>query len=255
MKTSVIIPTYNRADVVSRSVTLSLTNCGLSREQIELIWIDDCSPSDDVHKVMHNLKPDISIFKNKNEGTIKTKNQGMILATGERICVMDSDFQMSDNWLKIANDIMDKIPKIKVIAMSDLNRDRWQAEAFEMEGYHFNHMLVNLVTGVFLIDREVLDTVGYLDEDFIFYGGNDGEWTMRIRKAGFLIVYSSLIHGHHLGYPGEPGDNREKKQANLDINRKLSNTKGNSPTVYHNPFILKDHSNLIDQKIRGINES
>lgn len=49
-----------------------------------------------------------------------------------------------------------------------------------------------------VVRREVIDTVGGLDEDFFMYG-EDEEWCARIHAAGWRVVYypdATIIHIH-----------------------------------------------------------
>jgi len=82
MKFSIIVPTYNRSNIISKCIPNAILRCGFPRDKIELIWVDDSSTDKEVEYVMRDLKPDISIIKSKNEGTLKTKNRGMLMSSG-----------------------------------------------------------------------------------------------------------------------------------------------------------------------------
>jgi len=71
---------------------------------------------------------------------------------------------------------------------------------------HFNEVVqtgsrdpenVTFITGAaILIPRQVIETCGVLDEDF-FLGGEDYEFSHRVRKAGFNLNYSPAAHIWH----------------------------------------------------------
>ena len=65
---------------------------------------------------------------------------------------------------------------------------------------------MDAISGSFMmIRREVLDKVGYLDEDFFMYG-EDLDWCYRIKQAGWKIYYvpdTQIIH-----FKGESSRNR-----------------------------------------------
>ena len=58
---------------------------------------------------------------------------------------------------------------------------------------------VDVVAGCsMVVRREVIDSVGGLDEDFFMYG-EDEEWCSRIKRAGWLIIYfpgAVIVHIH-----------------------------------------------------------
>jgi len=228
----------------------SINNCGLSRDQYQLIWIDDGSNELEVNRVMSGLKPDISIIKTANEGTVKTKNIGLLLAGGQYIAMIDSDFKMMNNWLSIADECLSKIKTPIILCMSDLFRSNWESHDIIIDGITFKEMGVNMATGAFIMHREVLDTVGFLDEDFGFYGLNDSEWTARVRKAGYKVVYLSDLSGHHMGQIGEVDDQRERKQKSMSYNREVLDEKLALNRIYYCPFLAEDVNKIIDNYIQ-----
>lgn len=58
---------------------------------------------------------------------------------------------------------------------------------------------VGMVGGAFLMARrEAVEQVGMLDESFFFYG-EDTDWCLRFRKAGWRLLYVSSVHVIHHG--------------------------------------------------------
>lgn len=49
------------------------------------------------------------------------------------------------------------------------------------------------------IPRRILKVVGYLDERFIYYGGDDSDYSLRCLKNGFPLVISSAFVHHRTG--------------------------------------------------------
>lgn len=90
---SVIIPTYNRAHVLGRSIQSVLNQ---TYQDFELIVVDDGS-SDNTEEVVRNFN-DIRIKyirHDKNRGVSAARNTGIKAAQGEYIAFNDSD----DEWL------------------------------------------------------------------------------------------------------------------------------------------------------------
>src|SRR5215212_7819134 len=91
MKVSIIIPTYNRCDLVGRAVASALaqTNCA-----IDIIVVDDGS-TDSTREEMeriaqHSAFPMRYIWK-PNGGCASARNVGLREATGDAFIFLDSD--------------------------------------------------------------------------------------------------------------------------------------------------------------------
>lgn len=88
---SVIIPTYNRAHLVERSIQSVLSQ---TMPAGEIIVIDDGS-TDTTHSVLSTYQDHISIIRiPHNNGVSHARNQGIAHATKEWIMLLDSD----DEW-------------------------------------------------------------------------------------------------------------------------------------------------------------
>lgn len=94
MTISVIIPTYNRAATIRRSIMSVL---GQTIEELELIVVDDCS-TDDTAQIVRSI-PDKRlkyVCLEKNSGACVARNRGIELAEGDLIAFQDSD----DEWVR-----------------------------------------------------------------------------------------------------------------------------------------------------------
>ncbi|EKE13161.1 MAG: Glycosyl transferase family 2, partial [uncultured bacterium] len=81
---------------------------------------------------------------------------------------------------------------------------------------------VDVISGAFfLVRRQVIETVGVFDEGYFMYG-EDVDWCMRIRKAGYKIAFVPSTKTFHVksqsGRAKETGDIRDRKES-----KKLSN--------------------------------
>ncbi|MDO5702496.1 MAG: glycosyltransferase family 2 protein [Lachnospiraceae bacterium] len=91
---SVVIPSYNRAGTIKRSVNSVLAQ---SVSDLEVIVVDDCS-SDDTEKMVRSIRDDRVRYHRleKNSGACVARNKGIELAWGDYIAFQDSD----DIWMK-----------------------------------------------------------------------------------------------------------------------------------------------------------
>jgi len=86
-------------------------------------------------------------------------------------------------------------------------------------GYHLTHLdrttihEVDMISGAFfLIRRSVLTQIGLLDTDYLMYG-EDMDWCMRIRRAGWKIIYNPTVTILH--------KKKQSGRANADRARRI----------------------------------
>ena len=97
---SVIIPVYNRQDLISRCIR-SLINQSISKTNFEIIIINDCS-TDNTENVLKSFGKKIKYFKNKRKmGLPYSLNYGIKKSNGRFIVRVDSDDYVHSDYLKI----------------------------------------------------------------------------------------------------------------------------------------------------------
>ena len=95
MKLSVIIPTYNRVDLLPRAIESVLAQqLPHDLESLQVIVVDDGS-TDNTPAMMASRFPDVSYIEQPNSGVSAARNRGLREANGEWIALLDSD----DEWL------------------------------------------------------------------------------------------------------------------------------------------------------------
>jgi glycosyltransferase involved in cell wall biosynthesis len=100
MTVSIIIPTYNRADTFE--ITLSSIYRQLDLEGVEVIVIDNGS-TDNTANVCGMLAkeylPALKYQFNAEPGLLTGRHSGASLATGEILCFIDDDVELSRTWI------------------------------------------------------------------------------------------------------------------------------------------------------------
>lgn len=91
MKISVIIPTFNRAELLARAL-ISVQKQTLPAD--EIIVVDDGS-DDNTRALIENKFPNVQYLYQSNKGVSAARNFGISQASGEWIAFLDSD----DEWL------------------------------------------------------------------------------------------------------------------------------------------------------------
>ncbi len=84
---SVILPTYNRSELLPQSIDSVLSQ---SYANVELIVVDDGS-TDDTEAVVRACSPAIRYVRQPHTGVAAARNRGLIEARGELIAFQDSD--------------------------------------------------------------------------------------------------------------------------------------------------------------------
>lgn len=103
---SIIIPSYNRAKTIERSINSILKQ---TYENIEIIVVDDYS-NDNTEEIVKKMQDKrISYYKlEKNSGACFARNYGINKAKGEYIAFQDSDDEWKDNKLEKQVEVLEK---------------------------------------------------------------------------------------------------------------------------------------------------
>lgn len=215
---SIIIVNFN-----TRQLTLDcLASVYVSQTsyQYEVIVIDNASHDGSVEAI-REVYPDVELIANQNNtGFAVANNQGMEVAKGRYILLLNSDTVIQPNTLHTMIYFMDRHPEMgasgcKVI-LPDGSLDKACKRGFptpsasfyyafgisrlfpdrpKFNQYQLGHLSpddeypVDCLVGAFmLVRRETIDQVGGLDETFFMYG-EDIDWCYRIKEAGWGIFY------------------------------------------------------------------
>ncbi|MBS0208956.1 MAG: glycosyltransferase family 2 protein [Planctomycetes bacterium] len=89
---SVVIPTYNRADLLGRAIQSVLDQ---THTEVEALVVDDGSTDHTREVVARFTDPRVRYFHQANAGVSAARNTGLLAARGEFIALLDSD----DAWL------------------------------------------------------------------------------------------------------------------------------------------------------------
>lgn len=92
---SIIIPTYNRANIVSNAIKSALNQ---SYPNKQIIVVDDGS-TDNTAELVKNFK-DVLYFYKPNGGQASARNAGLKHSTGTYIASLDSDDIWAENFLE-----------------------------------------------------------------------------------------------------------------------------------------------------------
>jgi GT2 family glycosyltransferase len=226
MDISIIIVSYNTCKLTIN--TLNSISGSQFLYQYEIILIDNASNDSSVSEIKKRY-PQITIIENnQNFGYSRANNQGILLAKGRYILLLNSDTIINEETLQAMLAFMDSNPTIGAsgckIVLPDGSLDKACRRGFPTPSASFYYAFgisklfpniprfnqyqlsyldpdkdypVDCLVGAFMmVRREVIDQVGMLDEDFFMYG-EDIDWCYRIKEAGWGIhyyPYTKIIH-------------------------------------------------------------
>lgn len=111
---SIVIPTYNRASFILKTVDSFIAQ---SNSNFELIIVDDGS-KDNTEEVVNTITDKrVSYHKKANEERGAARNYGLALAKGDYVNFFDSDDLAYPNHLEIARQIIEKFSEPEIFHM------------------------------------------------------------------------------------------------------------------------------------------
>ncbi|MEL6650160.1 MAG: glycosyltransferase, partial [Bacteroidota bacterium] len=231
MDVSIIIVNYN--------VKHFLEQCLLSVEKAlqfvegEVIVVDNNSVDGSQQMLRDKFGDRIIFIENKdNPGFSKANNQGIKIAQGRYVLLLNPDTVVEEQTFRKCVDFMDERPKSGALGVKMIDGEGqflpeskrslptpWVSfykifglaklfhKSKKFGQYHLTYLdkeenhPIEILSGAFMFMRsEALEKIGYLDEDFFMYG-EDIDLSYRFIKAGYQNYYladTQIIH-----YKGE----------------------------------------------------
>nr|UWI50440.1 bifunctional glycosyltransferase family 2 protein/class I SAM-dependent methyltransferase [Clostridioides difficile] len=234
--TSIIILTYNQIEYTK--LCIESIRKFTPKNKYEIIIIDNNSSDGTVDwlKEQSDIK---SVYNNKNLGFPKGCNQGIELAKGENILLLNNDVIVTPNWLYNLDKALwsqDNIGAVGPITNAcsyyqQINVDYKSIEEMFLFAQEINKSNINswkyrvkLVGFCMLIKKSVLDNVGVLDELFTPGNFEDDDLSFRMLEEGYKLILCQDTFIHHFGSVSFK-ENRNKYTDIMDINRRKFKTK------------------------------
>lgn len=209
MTVSVVIPTYNRANLIVETIVSAL---GQSFSDREIIVVDDGS-TDHTPEVLKPFEDQIIYIRQPNSGPAKARNTGIRMAKGKYIAFLDSDDLWLPEKLELQYQALEQNPQQGLVftdvmwfsdgeVMVPSLRERYQLHTGEV----FEKLLFDnwIATSSVLVKKECLEQVGGFDEDpRITFVEDWNLWIRLARHYQFGMVEKALVkrryHPHRLG--------------------------------------------------------
>ena len=240
---SIVIVNYNVREYLEKllSSIYDATN-GIGKE---IFVVDNNSSDESVEKIKEKFS-DLILFENKeNIGFSKANNVALKKCSGKYILLINPDTIIKNDTLRKMINFFNNYPDCGAAGCKVLNPDsslqlacrRGFPSPFtsfsKISGlskifpksklfgkYNLTYLdsnkinVVDAISGSFMMVRkEILEEVGYLDEDFFLYG-EDIDWCYRITKKGWKVYYypeAEIIH-----FKG-----RSSQRSNIDTEKEF----------------------------------
>ncbi|QQG47108.1 MAG: glycosyltransferase family 2 protein [Candidatus Woesebacteria bacterium] len=234
---SIIIVSFN-----TEKLTLDCIKSILSSNpkiKYEIILIDNASNDSTVKKIS-NLKPkNIRIIKNsENLGFAKANNQGMKIAKGRYILLLNSDTKLNDDILTNMTNWMEENKNVGIASCALKNKDNsfqgtggffpslpkifsWMffledipfldsiikpfhpyhpnSPFYKGENFYKKEHEQDWVTGAFFfVRRKVIDDIGLFDEKYFMYV-EEVDFCLRAKKKGWKVFFTPIGAVTHYG--------------------------------------------------------
>jgi len=237
---SIVIVNFNAEKLLQKCI--SSVYAETKRVPFDIWVIDNNSKDTSVLMVRQNF-PQVNLIENKeNVGFARANNQAITKCSGNYILLLNPDTLILKNAIEKTIEFMDGNPEVGICGCKVLNEDGTLQLAchrsiptpgvafFRLTGlsklfpnskitakYNLTHLdpdsphQVDAVSGAFLmIRKEVVNGIGLLDERFFMYG-EELDWCLRAKKAGWAIMYypdANIVH-----YKGECSKFNHRKAA------------------------------------------
>lgn len=209
---SVIVVNWNRKDLLRACLSSLRQQAGVA---FEVILVDNGSADGSPDMAEHEFE--VTVIRNhENRGFCAANNQGIALARGEFIALLNNDAEAGPGWLTAllhactsASDV--GMAASKVLVWEDPRmidkaghlifpdgQNRGRGSGMQDHGQFDCEEEVLWPDGCAAMYRkEMLDQIGGFDEDFFAYG-DDAELGLRARIAGWRCLYTPMaVVRHH----------------------------------------------------------
>lgn len=196
---SVILPTYNRAHMIKKSIDSVLSQ---TYSDFELIIIDDGS-TDGTEEIISEYKDDRIVFRKLEEnggGQSKARNFGIQMAKYDYLAFEDSDDIWYPNKLELQmKAIQNTSPKVGMV----YHKMKYEIPEYgtvvlpqgerKRSGNIYKELLYDNMIGMptLLVKKACVEDVGLLDESFNCL--EDWDWVLRIAKKYEAIFIDEIL--------------------------------------------------------------
>ena len=209
---SVIIPTYNRKEVLERTLR-AYSDQTYPEDKFEVIVIDDGS-TDGTEQVVKSLvggsNYKLRYFKQDNKGPAAARNLGIKEAAGEIVLITGDDCIPDSKLIEehVRYHDLKASENVGVLGYTGLHPEIEETPFLEYiyQGPQFSYHTLkngcevsfgNFYTSNISMSKQKLIDIGLFDEDFKYAAWEDVELGYRLYKTGFKVIYDQDAVTYH----------------------------------------------------------
>ena len=199
---SIVIPMYNEARHIARTLFAAQHAADAARVECELIVVDNGSDDQGPH-IARQFGAQVLVLPGLLIGALR--NRGAAIARGEWLAFIDADIEMPENWFELLFDL-ESAGQADVMGL-DLHTPAeapWYADAWQRRTLRPDTQPLQVVQWLpssnLLMRRRWFDKVGGFNEQL--RTGEDKELTMRLADAGARLCSVNQSVALHWGYEG-----------------------------------------------------
>ncbi len=210
---SIVIPTYNRQDMLKRTLTGMIGQQTDNRFSYEIIVIDDASTDDTaavVESISRRSPVPVRYIREKGRGYTAVLNRAVREFRGRWLAFFDDDQYTDSTWLRdlhrvavsrgadmVGGPILLDLPESVLAGIGPVCRDLYgeSPEVRRPELYRDKPPLPS--GGNRLVGRSVFERIGDFDESMLT-GGCDRDFLLRALAAGVKMGWAPTAVGYHL---------------------------------------------------------
>ena len=182
-----------------------------TRVPSRLIIVDNASRDPRVKTYLHQLHGAglvtvEKVFSEENAGFAAGMNKGLRLSEAPFVCLLNNDCVVTEGWLEEMIGLARSHSRIGLVnPQSNTFGSKPDGEAsiteharlLEHDKGKFSE-LGHAIGFACLVKREVLDRVGYLDEEYEGVCYEDTDFSVRAQKAGYICVLAEGAYVYHV---------------------------------------------------------
>lgn len=226
--TDIIIPTHNQHEFTLQC----LAAIDKHTSDYRIIWIDNGSEDKSIAIVTQVLKnlPHVKLLNQKNTGFIQAVNQGLKLASGEFVVILNNDTIVTQGWLDKMRRVFLEVPEAGLVGPLTSTEGSWQGVNRLRADPRFSEDFQDLPTfevndtpdsmakklelccagqrveirGMLaffcvLIRRTIIEEVGPLSQEYGVGFCDDDDYCIRVRSAGYrlFVAKDAFVFHHH----------------------------------------------------------
>lgn len=195
-KIGVIIPTWNNNDYLGPCLN-SLLNPLMTEDMIHVYLVNNGDPAN-VEQIVH---PRITVLQQtKNEGWEGGLKAGLAVAKEQFICFLNDDTYVPMTSLRWVNRLLEhfKHPQVGAVGPSSNVVMGIQNIFSGLSPVHTPIQVNYLIGFCLLVRRSALEAAGGIDDSLP--GGDDLDLSIRLRKAGYVLLADREVFIYHHGF-------------------------------------------------------